>query len=130
MSIEARLQRDQGMLTTLSNGRHRWQSDIATALGGGDSAPEPHELLDSALAACTTLTLELYIRRKQLAVTAIEVSIEHEESGGEYRMQRRIRIEGALSEAERQRLLDIANRCPVHKSLSGRISISTELSPA
>jgi putative redox protein len=128
MTITAHLQRDQGSLTRLSNGRHEWLADIATGIGGGDAAPDPHDLLDSALAACTALTLELYIRRKGLAVTKIDVQIEHEESPGLYKLQRRIQIEGELADAERQRLLEIANRCPIHRILSGEIQIQTELS--
>lgn len=127
MTITAHLQRDQGPQTQLSNGRHRWQSDIVSAIGGGDTAPDPHDLLDSALAACTALTLELYIRRKGLAVTAIDVQIEHEESPALYKLRRRIAIEGDLTEPERQRLLEIANRCPIHRILSGEITIDSEL---
>jgi putative redox protein len=131
-TIEATLQRAQGALTTLSNGRHVWNSDIDASLGSQDRAPDPHELLDSALAACTTLTLELYIRRRQLAVTALRVTVEHVEDKADdgrvrYRLQRRIAIEGTLGEAERQRLLEIADKCPIHRVLSGEIHIDSQL---
>lgn len=130
MPIEAHLHRAAGTLTTLANGRHAWSADVAKALGGGDQAPEPHELLDSALAACTLLTLELYIRRKQLAVTHLRVDVTHEESKTadgrtQYRLQRQLQVQGELAEAERQRLLEIANRCPIHRLLEGEIEIHT-----
>ncbi|MBL8802194.1 MAG: OsmC family protein [Planctomycetes bacterium] len=132
MSIEARLNRAHGALTTLTNGRHAWTSDVGKQLGSNDAAPDAHELLDSALAACTALTLELYIRRKQLAVRSLRVEVEHVESKGEdgrvrYALARRLHIEGELSAAERERLAEIADRCPVHRILTGEISITTAL---
>jgi putative redox protein len=132
MTIEARLHRAFGALTTLSNGRHAWTTDVDKTLGSDDRAPDPHDLLDSALAACTTLTLELYIRRRQLAVTDLRVTVEHMEGKtadgqSHYQLQRRIQIEGDVSEADRQRLLEIANKCPIHRVLSGEIAIASEL---
>lgn len=99
MTIEARLNRADGALTTLSNGRHVWNADVGKMLGSGDRAPDPHDLLDSALAACTTLTLELYIRRKQLTETALHVTVDHVESktaegAVHYPLQRSIHIDG------------------------------------
>ncbi|WP_342616144.1 OsmC family protein [Rhodoferax sp. GW822-FHT02A01] len=133
MTIEARLHRANGALTTLSNGRHVWNADVDKATGSDDRAPDPHDLLDSALAACTTLTLEVYIRRRQMAVTDLRVTVDRVEGKDEqgqpfYQMQRRIHIDGDITEAERQRLLEIANKCPIHKLLSGDIRIQSELS--
>jgi putative redox protein len=132
MTIEARLHRAHGALTTLSNGRHVWNADVDKTLGSNDLAPDPHDLLDSALAACTTLTLELYIRRRHMAVTGLRVTVDHVEDKDEqgqvrYQMQRRLFIEGEVSEAERQKLLEIANKCPIHRLLSGDISIQSAL---
>lgn len=134
MHVQAQIHRASGSLTSLSNGRHAWSADIDKTLGGTDLAPDPHELLDSALAACTLLTLELYIRRKQLAVSQLAVQVEHVEGKGEdgqplYQLQRKLRIEGELSDAERQRLLEIAGRCPIHRILEGEVRIATELQP-
>lgn len=132
MTVQAHLHRAAGSLTSLHNGRHSWTADVAAALGGGDLAPDPHELLNSALAACTVLTLELYIRRKQLPVNALTVSVDHTElkdSDGQplVRLQRQLHIDGTLSEAERQRLLEIAARCPIHRLLEGRVEVHTEV---
>lgn len=131
MTIEAKLHRASGALTTLSNGRHVWNADIDKVSGSEDRAPDPHDLLDSALAACTTLTLELYIRRRQMAVTDLRVTVDHVEDKNEqgqvrYQIQRHIFIEGDIAEADRQRLLEIANKCPIHKLLSGQILIQSE----
>lgn len=132
MPIEARLHRANGALTTLSNGRHVWNADLGQALGSTDRAPDPHDLLDSALAACTALTLELYIRRRQLAVSDLRVEISHVEGKTaegvtSYELQRRVFIEGALADADRQRLLEIAAKCPIHKLLEGEVRIQTVL---
>jgi len=132
MTIEATLHRAHGALTTLSNGRHVWNADVDKTLGSDDRAPDPHDLLDSALAACTTLTLELYIRRRQMPVTGLRVTVDRmEDKNAEgqvrYQLQRRIFIEGDVAEADRQRLLEIANKCPIHKLLGGEIVIASEV---
>lgn len=132
MTIEARLHRPNGALTTLSNGRHVWNADIDKTLGSNDRAPDPHDLLDSALAACTTLTLELYICRRQMPVTGLRVTINHVEDKNEqgqvrYQMMRHIYIEGDVSDVDRENMLEIANKCPIHRLLSGDISIQSAL---
>lgn len=132
MSIEATLHRANGALTTLSNGRHAWLSDVNKTLGSGDQAPDPHDLLDSALAACTALTLELYIRRRQLNVTDLKVRVEHQEGRNDqglvhYQLVRHVSIEGDLSDAERAKLLEIANKCPIHRIMEGDIEVQTHL---
>lgn len=132
MTIEATLHRANGALTTLSNGRHAWLSDVNKTLGSGDQAPDPHDLLDSALAACTALTLELYIRRRQLPVTDLKVSVERTESRGDdgrvhYRLERTVGIEGDVTDADRAKLLEIAGKCPIHRILEGDIEVLTSL---
>ena len=132
MPIQARLHRAHGALTSLSNGRHAWSADVDKTLGSDDLAPDPHDLLDSALAACTSLTLELYIRRRKLAVTGLRVEIRHTESKTEdgklrYALQRNLHIEGDITPEDRAKLLEIANKCPVHRVLTGEISVATAL---
>lgn len=135
MTIEARLNRADGALTTLTNGRHAWLSDVPRALGSDDLAPDPHDLLDSALAACTALTLELYVRRKGWPVTSIRVAIEHDETRGDdgrvrYALRRRVTLAGAIDDAQRARLLEIADKCPIHRVLTGELRIETALAAA
>lgn len=131
MTIEATLHHSHGTLTTLRNGRHAWTADVDKTLGASDLAPDPHELLDSALAACTTLTLELYIRRRNLAVTDIRVTIDHVESKDDqgqavYQLTRKISVEGNVSDEDRAKLMAIAEKCPIHRLLQGKIAIHTE----
>ena len=106
-------------------GRHQLLADAPEALGGDDSGPEPHDLLAAALAACTALTVTMYARRKGMALDDVRVAIDHGQQDGAYLLRRQIEFVGQLSEEERARLLDIANKCPVHKTLSGTIHIQT-----
>ncbi len=125
--MEVTTHRGQGPLQQIIEiGPHRLLTDVSPALGGEDSGPEPHDLLAAALAACTTLTVNLYARRKGYALDEVKVGIRHGQEGEAYALHRSIHYVGALSEEEKQRLTDIANKCPVHKTLSGQIQITTE----
>src|SRR5208282_4445505 len=108
-------------------GAHVLLSDAAPAAGGDDCGPNPHELLDAALASCTALTLMLYARRKGWGLEGVEAEVSHDAADGVYRMRRDIRLVGALAATERERLLEIANKCPVHRTLSGRFEITSTL---
>ena len=111
----------------LEIGPHVLITDTGRDIGGEDLGPDPHELLDAALAACTALTLTLYARRKGIELGALEVEVDHEEHGGVYRMRRDIRVTGALTAEQRKRMLEIANKCPVHRTLSGTFDIVSQL---
>lgn len=112
---------------TLEIDPHTLLSDANEEEGGDDLAPNPHALLDAALGACTALTLKLYAERKQWPLVNADVVITHEETPGHYRLQRVITLQGALSEEQRSRLLEIANKCPIHRVLTGEIAIDTAL---
>ena len=132
MPVEARITRAHGALTTITNGRHAWVSDVGPSLGSKDAAPDPHDLLDSALAACTALTLELYARRKGLAIGDWRIEVSHEEVRGDdgrvhYTLHRKIAFSGEIDDDQRARLVDIANKCPIHRILTGVIEDRTEL---
>jgi len=107
-------------------GKHQVLSDAPESLGGQDSGAEPHDLLAAALAACTILTVTMVARRKALPLEDVRVQVEHGQRDGAYEFKRRIEFVGDLNDDERARLLDIANKCPVHKTLSGTIRIETE----
>ena len=108
-------------------GKHRLLTDLTPEFGGEDSGPEPHDILAAALAACTTLTVTLYAKRKGYALDEVQVAIRHGQEGAAYALHRTIRYLGQLSDDEKARLTDIANKCPVHKTLSGQIDITTEM---
>ncbi|WP_292041235.1 OsmC family protein [Massilia sp. UBA6681] len=125
--MEVTAQKGEGKLQQMITiGRHQLLSDAPEAFGGEDSGAEPHDLLAAALAACTTLTVTMYARRKGLALEDVRVRITHGPKDGGYAFQRHIEYVGALGLEERQRLTDIANKCPVHKTLSGAIRIETQ----
>ncbi len=121
----------------ISVGPHELAADEPTDLGGDDRGPSPHELLLSALGACTSMTVKMYGERKGWPVTAVDVKLTHEKvkrptsDGGPEQtvtvLRRRVHLEGDLSDEQRTRLLEIANKCPVHKTLTGSIEIPTEL---
>lgn len=109
---------------------HRWQADEPAALGGADSAPTPDHLLLSSLGACTTITVQMYAARKQWPLTGVRVELTlnpdgKPEAGTDIR--RRIELIGDLDEGQRERLLGIANACPIHKLLTGEVRIASEL---
>jgi putative redox protein len=108
-------------------GPHLLITDSSRDAGGEDLGPDPHELLDAALAACTALTLTLYARRKGIELAALEVEVDHEEHDGVYRMRRDIHVTADLSAEQRTRMLEIANKCPVHRTLSGTFDIVSQI---
>jgi len=125
--MEVKTHRGTGPLQqVIEIGAHRIVTDVARELGGEDSGPEPHDILAAALAACTTLTVSMYARRKGYALDEVRVAIKHGQQGAAYVMQRDIAYVGQLADEEKARLTDIANKCPVHKTLSGQIDIITE----
>jgi putative redox protein len=125
--MEVRTHRGQGpMQQVIEIGPHRLLTDVAPEFGGEASGPEPHDLLAAALAACTTLTVNLYAKRKGWQLDEVQVTVRHGQEGAAYGLHRSIHYVGGLSEEEKQRLTDVANKCPVHKTLSGQIQITTE----
>jgi putative redox protein len=101
--------------------QHTIYADVATALGGDDSAPDPHDLFDAALAACKAITLMMYAKRKQLNLDWVDIEILRDvsqEAQGEYRLEVALSLIGDLSDPEKQQLLAIADRCPIHKLMT------------
>ena len=107
--------------------QHQLISDATSAQGGDDLGPDPHDLLDSALGACTALTVTMVARRKQIPLEDLRVEITHVEADGVYRLTRRLEFIGPLSDEQKSYLTGIANKCPIHKALSGRFEITTEI---
>jgi putative redox protein len=109
---------------------HQLMTDIDEAGGGEDAGPAPHDLYDSALGACKALTMLWYAKRKNIPVENIEVEIERddaEESKGTYRLKALVSITGDLTDAQREELLKVAGKCPVHKLMT---QVTTEVETA
>ncbi|MES2152011.1 MAG: OsmC family protein [Pseudomonadota bacterium] len=108
-------------------GKHLISADGTLEEGGSDAGPSPHDLYDAALAACKALTLVWYAKRKGIALSDVQVSVERdasEERHGVYRLATALHLSGDLSEAQRQELLAVAQKCPVHKLMS---TVTTEI---
>jgi uncharacterized OsmC-like protein len=123
----------------LLDGRHDLIADEPAAAGGKDRGPGPYELLLMALGACTTMTLRLYADRKRWPLARVSVRLRHARIHAEDcadcetkqgmldRIERVLELEGTLDAVQRQRLLEIADMCPVHRTLTSEIKIETRL---
>lgn len=121
-------QRQSHLAASLSTSTHRFVSGLPSKLGGSDEGPDPHELIEAGLAACTIQTCQLYANRKEWNLVSTNVTVKIEsESKEASRIVREISFEGDLSEEQRTRLLEIANKCPIHKLLESKISVETKL---
>jgi putative redox protein len=111
----------------LRAGKHVIYSDVDEAGGGENLAPSPHDLLMMSLASCTAMTVRMYAFRKNWALKDVEVKIDLLKTESTTTFKRQIKFLGVLDDIQRERLLEIANRCPIHKVLTGKIEINTEL---
>jgi len=116
----------RGFRTAVGVRGHRLWADEPTPLGGTDLGPTPFELVWAGLAACTTITLRMYADRKGWPLEDIGVRIEPIREGRQVRARRILTLTGDLDAAQRARLAEIADRCPVHRSLEHGIPVTTE----
>lgn len=118
-------------------GRHRYLADEPTSVGGNGSGPSPYEYLLAGLGACTSMTIRLYAELKKLPLRRVSVRLKHDKihaadcencetkEGKIDRIDREITLEGDLSAEQRAKLMEIADKCPVHRTLHGEIDIRT-----
>ncbi|MCJ8190289.1 bifunctional alpha/beta hydrolase/OsmC family protein [Sphingomicrobium aestuariivivum] len=122
---------------------HRFLADEPVSYGGTDDGPTPYDLLLGALGSCTSMTIAMYARHKGIDLRHVSIELEHsrdhmsdtrsdvEEGAGERieAIDRHIRLEGDFSEKQRKRMIEIADRCPVHRTLEGELHIHTTSEP-
>jgi putative redox protein len=120
-----------GMAVQMSNGRHVWNADEPLEAGGTDTAPNPYELLLGSLAACTCVTISWYCQHKKIPLESVSTTYDFSrvhaddckdcdipDKGFIEKITSNVHIEGDFDEAQRKRLAQIAQRCPVHKTLA------------
>lgn len=126
------LQKDQTGIyrQRISVNSHDFFADVGTDAGGENSAPDPHDLLDSSLAACTAITLTMFAKRRGIPLESINIDVARDsskEKSGEYNLALNIHFVGDLSDEQKQQLLGIIEKCPIHKLLShATINITTQ----
>ena len=128
-----------GYRTEIAAGRHSLVADEPESVGGTDEGPTPYDLLAAALGACTTMTLRMYADRKGWPLEGVEVGLRHSRvhvddgeqcEGRPVRMdqlERTLRLDGELDEAQRRRLREIADKCPVHRTLEAGVRVTTRV---
>ena len=124
---------------TINVGRHWLRADEPPSVGGDDSGPSPYQLLSAALGACTSITLRMYADQKELPLDNVTVTVKHGKIhaddcaecetrvGRVDKIEREIRIEGDLTDEQRKKLMKIADKCPVHRTLHSEVVIKSML---
>lgn len=132
-------EKDHKFTQDIYSDSHQWLADEPTRVGGSNLGPDPYAMLLASLGACTSMTLRLYANRKKWPLDNVKVELRHHrEHGADCEacsdehpqidvISRTLTIEGDLDSTQRARLTEIADRCPVHKTLHGKIDIKTTL---
>jgi len=137
--VVASLDASDGFTTAMKVGNHFMTADEPVAFGGNDYGPSPYELVSAGLSACTVMTLQMYAKRKNWALENVQVHTSYDKSHAKDceacetdsakldTFYREIKISGALDEKQKLRLLQIADKCPVHKTLHSNVQVITKL---
>lgn len=120
--------RTANLSATIEIRQHKVVTGLSTQNGGLDEGPNPHELIEAALTSCTILTCEMYAQRKKMNLvnTFVSTKIISETKEGAV-IQRTLKFEGDLTQEDRDKLVEIADKCPIHRLLQGKIEIQTTL---
>lgn len=108
-------------------GPHHIIGDVSVQEGGENLGPSPHDFLAAALASCTAITLRMYATRKGWPLISADTTVNLDHQKTVVKFDRQIHLVGDLSEEQKNRLLDIANHCPIHQALTGKIEVASSL---
>jgi uncharacterized OsmC-like protein/pimeloyl-ACP methyl ester carboxylesterase len=137
--VNLRTGKGEGYTTEMHAGKHRLIADEPASVGGHDRGPTPYDYLLAALGSCTSMTIKMYADRKQWPLDGVQVALDHDKVhakdcedcetrvGKLDEVRREIKLEGDLSEEQRQKLKEIADKCPVHRTLHSEIKVRTKL---
>jgi uncharacterized OsmC-like protein len=127
----------ESFLQEITVGKHHFKADEPASVGGTESAPDPYDYLLAALGACTSMTIGWYARQKKIPLQDVAVSLRHSrihardceecetKSGMLDRIDVEVKLTGPLSPEQRAKLIEVAGRCPVHRTLASEINIRT-----
>lgn len=126
-----RISTESGLRHSIEIGEHLLHTDVPESFGGNASGPEPHDLFDAALGACKALTLMLYAKQRSLPLESLDVRVARDDSQerqGTYRLAVELDLHGELDDEQRQQLLRIADKCPIHKLMTSvEVQVETRL---
>lgn len=126
-----RIHNSKGLQRQIEIGSHQLLGDVSPELGGVGAGTDPHDLFDAALGTCKAMTLLIYARQRGLPLAGIDVNVERddsEERAGNYRLIVELSLKGPLDDTQRQQLLRIADKCPIHKLMTSTdIQVETRL---
>lgn len=137
--VVASLDKEDGFTTSMKVGNHFMTADEPLSYGGNDFGPSPYELVSAGLSACTAMTIQMYVKRKDWDLRNVEVHTSYSKSHAEDcencendsakidTFEREIKLEGSLDEKQIKRILQIADKCPVHKTLHNETQVITKL---
>ena len=137
--VVASLNAGDGFTTEMKTGNHHITADEPESYGGNDFGPSPYELVSAGLSACTAMTIQMYAKRKEWKIDNVEVHTNYSKSHAEDcencesdaakidTFERKIKLTGNLDEKQKERILQIADKCPVHKTLHSETQVITRL---
>lgn len=117
----------EGLAFEIQSHNFKVLSDVTVEQGGKNSAPSPHDYLEISLSSCTAITVQMYANRKGFPLESTDVKVKITAEGASNEILREIKFIGNLTDEQKQRLLVIAEKCPIHKILAAGVKIETRM---